>query len=109
MATDEENARNESWTLNKRWNRWNRCTKLTQYTSQTEVPIAHSIRASMVSISMVIDSTITQCYFLQLFLKNLTGEYHKYPFILLHSCDYLNEILIKVSFATKKGNGQKET
>ena len=39
---------------------------------------------------------------------SVSGEYHMYQLILLHSCDYLQKISIKINVATDKGNSQNE-
>ena len=39
---------------------------------------------------------------------SVSGEYHMYQLILLHSCDYLQKISIKINVATQKRNSQNE-
>ena len=39
---------------------------------------------------------------------SVSGEYHMYQLILLHSCDYLQKISIKINVATHKRNSQNE-
>ena len=41
-------------------------------------------------------------------LNHKYAEYHMYQFILLHSCDYLQKISIKINVATDKGNRRVE-
>ena len=38
--------------------------------------------------------------FLSYFKESFSGEYHMYQFILLHSCDYIKKILIKINVVT---------
>ena len=39
---------------------------------------------------------------------DMYDEYHMYQLIPLHSCDYLNKILIKTNVATDEGNSRNE-
>ena len=41
-------------------------------------------------------------------LNHKYAEYHMYQFIMLHSCDYLQKISIKINVATDKGNRRVE-
>ena len=41
-------------------------------------------------------------------LNHKYAEYHMYQFILLHSCDYLQKISIKINVATDQGNSRNE-
>ena len=40
--------------------------------------------------------------------ESLSGEYHMYQVIPLHSCDYLYQVSIKINVATDKGNSRNE-
>ena len=40
------------------------------------------------------------------FKESFGDEYHMYQLIPLHSCDYLNKILIKTNVATDEGNSR---
>ena len=42
------------------------------------------------------------------FKESFSGEYNRYQFILLHSCDYLKKVPIKINEATDEGNSRNE-
>ena len=41
------------------------------------------------------------------FKESVSGEYHMYQLILLHSCDYLQKTSVKINVTTDKGTQPK--
>ena len=50
--------------------------------------------------SVVVGLNPIQANFLSYFKESFSGEYHMYQFILLHSCDYIKKISIKINVVT---------
>ena len=75
--------------------------------SWTYCLIAQSVRESERNL-VVVGSNPTQTTFSGYFKESLSGEYHVYQFIPLHTCDHLKKISIKINVTTGEDNNRNE-